>query len=46
MEAYAHIQTENEIYTKLHEAEMQAANSAKRYTSEEILKDTANKHLR
>ncbi len=46
MEAYAHIQTENEIYAKLHEAEMQAANSAKRYTSEEILKDTANKHLR
>ena len=39
MEAYAQIQTENEIYAKLHEAEMQAATSDKRYTSEEILKE-------
>lgn len=39
MEAYAHIQTENEIYAKLHEAEKQAASSTKRYTSEEILKE-------
>ena len=46
MEAYAHIQTEKEIYVKLHEAEMQAAASTKRYPSEEILKETANKHLR
>ena len=41
MEAYSYIQTEKEIYVKLHEAETQAASSAKRYTSEEILKETA-----
>lgn len=39
MEAYEQIQVENEIYTKLHEAELQAAKSTKRYTSEEILKE-------
>ena len=46
MEAYSYIQTEKEIYVKLHEAEMQAASSAKRYTEEEIHKETANKHSR
>ena len=35
MEAYSYIQTEKEIYAKLHEAERQAA--AKRYTAKEIL---------
>ena len=38
MEAYSYIQTEKEIYVKLHEAEQQAAVSAKRYTAKEILK--------
>ena len=38
METYSYIQTEKEIYVKLHEAEMQAASSTKRYTKEEILK--------
>lgn len=46
MEAYSYIQTEKEIYVKLHEAERQAAASAKRYSSKDILKKTANKHLR
>ena len=39
IEAYAQIQAENEIYTKLHEAEQQAARTTKRYSSEEILKE-------
>ncbi|MBR2212372.1 MAG: type II toxin-antitoxin system Phd/YefM family antitoxin [Fibrobacter sp.] len=39
MEAFAHFQIENEIYAKLHEAELQARESTKRYTSEEILKE-------
>lgn len=39
MDAYEQIQVENEIYAKLHEAELQAAKTTKRYTSEEILKE-------
>ena len=39
METYTYIQTEKEIYVKMHEAEMQAASSTKRYTKEEILKE-------
>ena len=39
MDAYEQIQVENEIYAKLHEAELQVAKSTKRYTSEEILKE-------
>ena len=39
MEAFTHFQIENEIYAKLHEAELQAQESTKRYTSEEILKE-------
>lgn len=39
MEAFEHIQIENEIYAKLHEAELQAERSSKRYSTEEIQKE-------
>ena len=38
MEAYENLQFESEVYTKLQEAERQAALTDKRYSSKEVLK--------
>ncbi len=37
IEAFEHLQIENEIFEKLHEAELQAKRSSKRYSSSEVL---------
>lgn len=37
IEAFVHLQIENEIFEKLHEAELQAKRSSKRYSSSEVL---------
>ena len=37
IEAFEHLQIENEIFEKLHKAELQAKHSSKRYSSSEVL---------